>query len=419
MSSNDSDFPTNPVIVFGAFDRHNFGDLLFPHILQAVTGSPDVLHAGLVARSLKNVGGHDVHAIADLAGRYRDRPVRIVHAGGELLTCGAWEAAVMSLPPDEARAQVRHLEDDAQRRLAWAQERLGLETFAPYVVGRSLFPRADAIVHNAIGGAELDAVAAAMRVEVREKLASADCVSVRDRRTLAHLHSLGLSAQLVPDPAVMVAELFHDRLRAHALSGEVLQCRQAFPNGYLAVQFSTDFCDEATLDTLATGLDQFARHSGCGIVLFRAGAAPWHDDIDAYRLLAARMRSNAVRIMSSLHLWDICALIARCSAYVGSSLHGRIVATAHALPCITLCRSDTGSGCAKHAAYTETWDGNRQHAPVEPAMLCEAMLATMQIAKIGREGRQAAAAALAARYRAHAETLRMRLGGLSSASPIR
>lgn len=406
----------NPVIVFGAFDRHNFGDLLFPHILEALTGPADFVHAGLVARTLNDAGGHQVHAIADLAERYRDWPVRIVHAGGELLTCGAWEAAVMSLSIDEAQEITARLGSDAQQSLAWTRERLCLQALAPYVAGRAQFPCADAIVHNAIGGAELDAVTAAMRVEVREKLAGADSISVRDRRTLAHLNSQGLAAELVPDPAVMVAELFADRLQAHAASGEVLQCRQAFPKGYLALQFSIDFGDEATLDTLAAGLDRFVRHSGWGIVLFRAGAAPWHDDIGAYRRLAARMRSHAVRILSSLHLWDICALLARCSAYAGSSLHGRIVAAAHALPRVTLCRDDTGSGCAKHAAYAETWDGDRQCWLAEPAALCEALMDAIRIASIEREQQQAAAAALAARYRAHAEVLQARLTGCVSAS---
>lgn len=406
----------NPVIVFGAFDRHNFGDLLFPHILEALTGPADFVHAGLVERNLSDVGGHQVHAIADLAERYRDRPVRIVHAGGELLTCGAWEAAVMSLPIDEARKIAVCLGSDARLSLAWARERLRLQALAPYVAGRAQFPCAAAIVHNAIGGAELDAVAAAMRVEVREKLAGADSISVRDRRTLAHLNSQGLAAELVPDPAVMVAELFAERLQAHAASGEVLLCRQAFPKGYLALQFSIDFGDDATLDTLAAGLDRFVRHSGWGIVLFRAGAAPWHDDIGAYRRLAARMRSHAVRILSSLHLWDICALLARCSAYAGSSLHGRIVAAAHALPHVTLCRDDAGSGCAKHAAYAETWDGGPQRSVAEPAALCGALMDAIRIASIEREQQQAAAAALAASYRAHAEVLRARLVACASAS---
>jgi hypothetical protein len=397
-----SDIPT---IVFGAFDRHNFGDLLFPHILEALAGRNDFLHAGLVACDLREDGGHEVHAIADLAERYRDRPVRIIHAGGELLTCGAWEAAVMTLQSDEAEAFVSRLGSDASARMAWTQERLGFQSFAPYVVGRALFPRADAIVHNAVGGAELDALGAAMRLEVREKLAGADSISVRDRRTLEHLHSFGLSAELVPDPAVMVAELFDGCLRTHAARGEVLQCRHAFPAGYLALQFSIDFRDEETLAALAAELDRFSAASGCGIVMFRAGAAPWHDDIDAYRRLAARMRSKTVRIMTSLHLWDICALLANCAAYAGSSLHGRIVAAAYALPRVTLCRSDTGSGHAKHAAYVRTWEEKAECPLAAPSTLCKTVLHEMRMARTNREQGKAAAAELAARYRAHVGVL--------------
>ncbi|WP_151638272.1 polysaccharide pyruvyl transferase family protein [Noviherbaspirillum aerium] len=406
-----------PTIIFGAFDRHNFGDLIFPHVWEALAGGTDIVHAGLVERNLVALGGHKVHAIADLAIRYRDQPVRIVHAGGELLTCGAWEAAVMSLPADEAQALVRRFDGDAQATAAWARERLKLRAFAPYVVGRSLFPRALAILHNAVGGAELDALGAAMRVEVREKMAGADGISVRDRRTLAHLQSFGLAAELVPDPAVMVAELFGSRMRIHAAAGEVLQYRQAFPEGYLALQFSVDFGDDATLSTLAEELDQFIRQSGCGVVLFRAGAAPWHDGIDAYRRLAMRMQSPAVRIMSSLHLWDICALLAHCRAYAGSSLHGRIVAAACALPRVTLCRSDTGSGFAKHAAYADTWEDSRQQVLVEPAMLCPVLLERIRSAQVDFPQQQAAAKKLASLYRTYFDTLKIRIDGGAAHHP--
>ena len=38
-----------PTILFGAFDRHNFGDLLFPYIAAALLPDTPVLFAGLAA----------------------------------------------------------------------------------------------------------------------------------------------------------------------------------------------------------------------------------------------------------------------------------------------------------------------------------------------------------------------------------
>ena len=46
-----------PVILFGAFDRHNFGDLLFPHVAAALLPGRDLRFAGLAERDLRGCGG--------------------------------------------------------------------------------------------------------------------------------------------------------------------------------------------------------------------------------------------------------------------------------------------------------------------------------------------------------------------------
>src|SRR6516225_6948499 len=61
----------DPVIVFGAFDRHNFGDLLFPHIAMNLLALDDAIFAGLAARDLRDAGGFAVEALAALAARHR------------------------------------------------------------------------------------------------------------------------------------------------------------------------------------------------------------------------------------------------------------------------------------------------------------------------------------------------------------
>ncbi|MEZ2352606.1 hypothetical protein [Caballeronia sp. RCC_10] len=97
-----------PIIVFGAFDRHNFGDMLFAHVVDRLLHEHrmDVLpvFAGLAARDMRGYGGHDVVALATLAASLRYAPVSVIHAGGEVLTCDAWEAAVMLSRPDDAQA---------------------------------------------------------------------------------------------------------------------------------------------------------------------------------------------------------------------------------------------------------------------------------------------------------------------------
>ena len=384
-----------PTILFGAFDRHNFGDLLFPHIAAALLPDANPIYAGLAERDLRPFGGHRVQAITKLVREMGDSPVRLVHAGGELLTCDAWQAAVMLTPAEEVQHIICSHDDKPMERLEWAQARLGMPDLAPYVHTRRLFPHAASIVFNAVGGVDLDEREPALRAEVLSKLKAADAVSVRDSRTLSQLENAGVGARLTPDPAVMVAELFGEKILQHGEGGEPAATREAFPQGYLAVQFSADFGDDATLAQLASQLDQAAVESGLGIVLFRAGAAPWHDDLSVHERLASRMHA-AVRVFRSLHLWDICALIAASRGFCGSSLHGRIVAAAFALPQLSLLPPDHSGKLTKQAAYAETWNG-----PCHPAMTSAGMMAEDIRSMLAADsaGMAAWAREMAARYR--------------------
>ncbi|HEY0846397.1 MAG TPA: polysaccharide pyruvyl transferase family protein [Noviherbaspirillum sp.] len=353
---NASTAPDIPIILFGAFDRHNFGDLLFPHVLAALRGRDRLVFAGLAERDLRPFGGHQVHALASLASQWRDRRVHIVHAGGELLACDAWEAAVMLLPPEQAAAAIARFEAHPGGRNAWAQQMLGLAARAPYTVPRALFPHAAGILYNAVGGMDLDARDPALRDEVMVRLREADAVGVRDTLTRAQLAAAGIDCLLLPDSAMMVAALFGDRIRGHAMAGEVAHLVRTCPDGYLAVQFSVEFGDDSTIDAIAAQLDLVTAATGCAVVFFRAGAAPWHDDLSCYIRTAARMRAGSAHVFASLDIWDICALIAASSAYIGSSLHGRIVAMAFALPRVNLHPPWHVRGPTKASAYAATWE---------------------------------------------------------------
>lgn len=348
-----------PLILFGAFDRHNLGDLLFPHIVGALLPGRPLVLAGLAARDLRPFGGHAVVALSQLALGAHDPPHALIHVGGEILTCEAWQAAVMLLPPDEVQPTIQYFAGRPDERRAWLRSRLGTPALAPYTVSRRQFPALAHVVYNAVGGTALDQEPQALRDEVLDKLRAADAVAVRDRQTLAQLSAAGVAARLMPDPAVMLAELFGPRIGECAREGEVAQMLQRFPRGYIALQFSADFGDDESLMQIAAQLDAVAVLHGFGVVLFRAGAAPWHDDLRSLERLARRLRPGSAQVFQSLDLWELCALIAHSRAFCGSSLHGRIVAMAFAVPRINL-RPPGAAGHGKHQAFAATWDGEGQ-----------------------------------------------------------
>ena len=340
--------PPSPVL-FGAFDRHNFGDLLFPHLLAALLPGRTFEFSGLAARDLRDFGGHLVMPLAAGAAH-------LIHAGGELLTCSAWEAAVMLREPAEAVEIIACHDADPAAAAEWAAGQLGTTRSVPYVVGRDALAPGGKLIFNAVGGVGWAFLSPTQRAEVKAALKGADWLSVRDHVTQAALRADGIAAPLCPDPAVMVAHCFGETIRLHQWQGAVQAVRSAFPQGYLACQFSADFGDDASLDALARGLSLAAAETGLGLALFRAGAAPWHDDAALHASLLRRLPPGTARLFPSLHLWDICALIAASRGVVASSLHGRIVALAYGLPRVSLTPPQQGARPGKVAAFAETWE---------------------------------------------------------------
>ncbi len=345
-----------PTILFGAFDRHNLGDLLFPHVLEAMLGKQqELVLAGLAERDLRPFGGHRVVALPALAARWGERCANLVHAGGEILTCDAWQAAVMLLAREQVQSVIACHDRDEAERLAWARRMLGSNRLAAYMAPKTLFHHPGAFVYNAVGGVDLDTRDPAFRAEVLDTLRAADHVAVRDHITLDGLARAGISARLAPDPAVMVAELFRERISRQRDSPEIARLRELFPQGFAALQFSADFGDDATLNAIAAQLERASRATGLGMVFFRAGAAPWHDEMECYQSVSGRMSFAPFHLFASLNIWDICALIAESRVYCGSSLHGRILAMSLALPRLNILHP-AQTGTSKQAAYARTWD---------------------------------------------------------------
>lgn len=363
-----------PLVLFGAFDRHNFGDLLFPHVAATLLPGRELIFAGLAARDLRGWGGHPVRALHEVLAHAPAGSHDLLHVGGEILTCSAWQAAVMLQSPGEVQATLAYLQGRPQERSAWVRQVTGSSALAPYVASRMCWPALGAVHFLGIGGVALGDSEPRLRAEVCAALRAGACVSVRDVRTQAQLRAEGVIASLLPDAAVLAAELFAPRWQQHARQGEVAQLLGQCPQGYLAVHCSADFGDDASVAQLTRQLDELATATGLAVVVFRAGAAPWHDDLTLLQRLAARMAGGRAWVFESLQLWDICALIAASRGYVGSSLHGRIVATACALPSLSLRSPVAGAQQGKTAAWVDTWEDGGADSVVDPSQLAAGML---------------------------------------------
>ena len=166
------------LILFGAFGRHNFGDLLMPHVVSTLLAQypheQQVVYADLDSADMRPFGGHCVAAIGDLL-RMPGR-TNVVLVGGQTIGINVRTAAsfidkpISSLPwhPASTGTSLR-LGDPA------------------YVLYKRAFRNPGAFIANSIGGTPAG--------PEEPRLRQFDFIGVREHRTLHALRGLGLPAQ--------------------------------------------------------------------------------------------------------------------------------------------------------------------------------------------------------------------------------
>ena len=307
--------------LWGTFDLENFGDMLFPRIarmelgrrvprLELRTWSP----IGYVGRN-RFEGGDEPAAPLGVFGEERLAELAreldvLVIGGGEIVHDRDWELAPhYGLEPQEMTRRQTH--------------RFFVEGLGAREVDVPTAWHAVGIPHDPDG--ELAA-------RLRGSLAHRAYVSVRDEGSRERLVTAGVDREVlvVPDSAFLIDRL----LPLDALQDRVRRLREAgaYPPGEaLVVQGSRSLVVNA--DAVAGQVARLCRDRDLVPVLVETG--PIHGDGEFADAIAERL-PDALRLPAEAGTEDLVAAIAWSTGFVGSSLHGNIVAAAYDRPSLML-----------------------------------------------------------------------------------
>jgi hypothetical protein len=327
----------HPVILVGALERHNFGDLLMGRVvagfLRAVGMTP--LAASILPADMRGMGGLRVHAFARLAGQLPPN-TPIVHIGGETILMGMENALRMDVPvgirgklaADLSRMTgVTGLDDREFAYLTPASERIGNTR-------REWHNR----YFHALGGHHCPRVDEATIKSVARNLAGARWLTVRDS---ASLEALGLRSveaiRVVWDAGVLAGDITSDD------APEI-----AIPGSYLLVQMAAghfDSVEEEMIEQIGMLKESFPK-----VVIAMAGVAAKHDSPDRASEFAERLRAKGVDVehCPEVEIGRVVALIGRAACVLSSSLHFRMVALAHGVPRVSLCLDKVTAWAREH-----------------------------------------------------------------------
>jgi len=346
-----------PIAIYGATDRFNYGDLLFPLVIRwAIERSGDArkpLNIAIRDSDLSDYGAVPTVAMQralaeDMLVGYR----RLVVAGGQVLDA-RWTAIVAYLNGKTTNFAIRALRksigepftDSLTRRLA------GVPWPQPFVVPTADIPKNVEIAYNAVGGAEIELLRPGYLDSLRSALERASYISVRDNATFDALRRMGVPADLTPDSATVMSQAFgRTELDARCSATHRQQLSEAGAN-YLVFQIGQNFV-RGREHEIANTLCAAARAQGLTIVLLAIGTAAGHED----QIALSRIQRYIPRELAPVALFggtvvEIMATIAGSRLYVGTSLHGAITAMSFGVPRLAFTLE-----VGKLTEYLRTWD---------------------------------------------------------------
>lgn len=323
------------ILLVGAYERDNFGDVLFgiltKHLLEARGHS--VVLASVVMADMRHIFDEIVLPYRYALTQNSWDVVWVV--GGEVAGSTVDKALSMTLPQQPFKhftALTQHGHDTALREVLGAPGPKDV-AYVPRLASYERNRKATLII-NSSGGFRARGRAARI-------MASTETVHVSTRDPVSHraLEEIDVASRaLAPDLVHMIPELLPPPQRK--------QNRILF-------QASAQHLSQGSLEAVIAQLCDLGQDNNAEIILFAAGYAPHHDSFEKYQQIKAGIEARAphirVEIPSVRHPLELVGIIASATLWLGSSLHGRIIAAAYDIPRVSFAKP-------KLNRYISHWD---------------------------------------------------------------
>lgn len=352
--SSPSSLPA--VVACGAYERDNLGDLLFLVVSEHFArGLVDVAFTAPIAADMTDLLDRQISSTGALLteGAYGG----IWTVGGEVGSTRREYVYRTSVDPPEWR---RFTALDATAQDALLDGVMNARMESPYVPRPSVFPRNRnaRLVLNSVGVSGIGGLPPWRAAVATAALREAAYISVRDKKSADLLEGLGIPHRLAPD-------LIHTIAEAIPVDG---------PRGEaVLLQLSEGLIRTHGLESWIDGVAACEELSGHPIRLFVVGSAPAHDSVALYGDLIAGVRERRpdwdIALSAARSVEDRVREIATAALWIGSSLHGRIIACAYGTKRISV-------ETPKVDVYSQTWDADFPFG-VEPGALASAVTAAL------------------------------------------
>lgn len=321
------------ILIFGAYDRYNYGDNLMPivfheYIKNYHSGLLDNYKLSFVAISESNLTNYGCYKTEDISEKISTLSVgsSIIVIGGEVL-CGKNSELFLHM---QSR-YITHLFWKGLKKITrrWFSKIVN-PLYAtpweyPFIPDKNMLPEGVKVIFNSVGGtlANLNDLS---KKEVVERLQRSDLVSVRDGRTFDQVRFVD-NAILSPDSVLLISKVISDEYINSHVSQNI---RKSCDKEYIVIQAAPKKVGD-DLGGILKSIKKIMDSTRKKIILLPIGYASGHDDAILLERIHKKLNYET-ELLNNLNVWEILYVIKNSQMYIGTSLHGVITAISYGVP---------------------------------------------------------------------------------------
>ncbi|MUK87419.1 hypothetical protein GMD78_03255 [Ornithinibacillus sp. L9] len=325
------------LLLLGAFDRYNYGDLLFPIIFKKYievyrndiyNHYSKIIPTALENSDLSKVGGLPTVAWKDL-NKNTNKDVIVV--GGDVLGATTSGLYLDSLDSFYKQIVMKIVKKYINKNYIQykADKKFQVNNILPYVPNYSE-ENIKNITYNAVSGSGLisQKIDDEHKKIIINRLEKSSYVSVRDNKSQEALVSAGIDVKLSPDSAAVMSDFFPlSELSKEVSDKNILSLQE---KKYVVLQVGY-WKSKNNINEIVEQLKLIYSTGNVEVVLLPIGFASNHDDLIALNKISNKLDFKHY-YFKDISIWDIMFIIGSASFFLGTSLHGNITAMSFGVP---------------------------------------------------------------------------------------
>ena len=327
------------ILAVGAYERDNFGDLLFLYVLRSVLkDKARIVPSSIMFSDMRDVNGEVIFPYSFLLKKYKFDG--IITVGGEVGGVDVVGALMMDISKKERESIFKNKQDLNRIVEFYTGIQQDKEKHA-YIIDRSEYPlNLDTPnILNSVGLSNIQSLNSKF-LKRTKGLLSKSIISVREEKSLNLMNEYGIRSEISPDIVHSICT-FRKKKKSN--------------QRYVVFQINNELIKtkEISHKIIAEKLKIIANSVNSDIKLFLAGVTEGHDNIDDYEKIVDEFlkieNKKGISIIKERDPLKLVDYISGSVMWIGTSLHGRIISASYDIPRISLYNN-------KVSNYAEKWD---------------------------------------------------------------